>query len=101
MSVWDLDSDDESVGEIILQLEDNINNGDNDDSRGLGDVIDDFNLGDLNDIIDNMALDGANYRSLGPGTSPLCRLMTKHAANNTCVESGYVGNTGYIIPKDV
>jgi hypothetical protein len=51
MSVWDLDSDDESVGEIILQLEDNINNGDNDDSRGLGDVIDDFNLGDLNDIM--------------------------------------------------
>ncbi len=92
MSDWDSDADDESIGEIILQLEDN-----NNDYAVFDDVINDLNLGGVNDVIDNMALDGVNYRSLGPGTSPLCRLMEEHTTN-ICVESGYVGNVGYVVP---
>ncbi len=54
MSAWDLDSGNESVGEIILQLENNDNYGGNDDNNALDDVMDDLNLGGINDVIDNM-----------------------------------------------
>lgn len=91
MTGWDLDSNIESVGEIILDMLEGDNIKDEDEA------VHDISLGDINDIKENINYDGENHRSIGFGTLPLCRLLSEHGTQN-CIESGYVGDTGYVIP---
>ena len=91
MTVWDLDSDIESVGEIILGMVED------DDLKDKDKAAYDIGLGDINDIRENINSDDENHISLGSGTSPLCRLLSELGTHN-CIENGYVGNIGYVIP---
>jgi len=87
----DVGSDEESIGEIIL----NVMEG-GDGNEGSED-IDNICLGETIDMQYQLNSDGESYRSLGPGSSPLCRFLAEHSTQN-CVENGYVGSGGYVIP---
>lgn len=64
------------------------------DIEGLDEVAYDVDLGDIGESLNSGQ---GNYRSLGPGSSPLCRFLSERDTQD-CVESGYVGSTNYVIP---
>ena len=71
---WDLDSDTESIGELVLNMVEGGNNDNNEIDRD----VDEMHLGNTISMQYQLDSDGENYRSLGPGSSPLCRFLSEH-----------------------
>ena len=88
---WDLDSDTESIGEMVLNM---VEDGDNNE---VDEIMHNAGLGGIGNMQEHLDPDGEAYRCLGPGSSPLCRLLSERGTQN-CVETGYIGSTGYVVP---
>ena len=87
----DMDPNVESMGEMILYVMEGGNGNE------ISEDIDNICLGETIDMQYQLNSEGESYRSLGPGSSPLCRFLAEHGTQN-CVENGYVGSKGYVIP---
>ena len=74
-----------------------LNMVDHSNDNGLDVDADNASLGHVVDVEGQVNSDANSYRSLGPGSSPLCRLLSERSTQN-CVESGYVGSGGYVVP---